>query len=522
MTAEDGSVFDIHQADARNLKATLADLFDSTDGLVDAVITSPPYADMENYGEQDAQVGQQPYENFLDDLQDIFRQCYDVTSEHGTLWTITDSFRRDGRLVRPPFDLAEDLENLQNRQICPENGCDGRLERDRGTGLLYCDICATEVNPLPESWKLSDHIIWNKQRTRPWQQKGKLRNIYEHISMFTKSSEFTYNQDAVRIEDIEEFGRWWVDYPERYHPKGKLPNNVWDLPIPKQGQWGPKLNYHPSPFPTGLVERIIKLATDPGDVVLDPFAGVGSTLAVASRLDRKPIGLEINEEYIDYYHDYVLPKVGRKETEQQKLVEEEGHTLEYLIWTLRIHKYAFRLQRELIISDDFEIGRPDFTAIHALADPESFSADSSPSATLTYIGSDSLNDLSKDFDEARENLISENRGSGDYYEVDFNVKQCGIDKWFDKIGPQLLSERPKLYVYTNGSHYWCQSEITLEKWESLVETNQWRRFQAKSWSPLVSTLPIRIDNPLESIEEDFDEDQSILTDFGKSNISNRE
>lgn len=519
MTADDGSVFDIHQADARNLKTTLADLFDSTDGLVDAVITSPPYADMENYGEQDEQVGQQPYEDFLDDLQDIFRQCHAVTAEHGTLWIITDTFRRNGRLVRPPFDLAEDLENLENRQFCPANDCDGRLERDRGTGLLYCDICATEVNPLSESWRLGDHIIWNKQRTRPWQRKGQLRNIYEHISMYTKSDEFKYNQDAVRIEDIEDFGRWWVDYPERYNPKGKLPDNVWECPIPKQGQWGPKLNYHPSPFPEEIVERIIKLATDPGDVVLDPFAGVGSTLAVANRLDRKPIGLELNEEYIDYYHNHVLPKVGRKKPEQQKLFDEEGHTLEYVIWTLRIHKYAFRLQRELIINDGFKIGRSDFTAIHALANPENFSADSSPSATLTYIGSDDLNNLSEEFDEARENLISANRGSGDYYEVDFNIKHCKVDNWFDEIGPQLLSEKPKLYVYTNGAHYWHQSEITLEKWEDLIETNQWKRYQTRSWSPLVSTLPIQIDNPLESVEKDFNENQSILTSFSESNSS---
>jgi DNA modification methylase len=521
MGADDNSVFDIHKADARELKATLADLFNSTDSLIDAVITSPPYADMENYGEQDEQVGQQPYENFLDDLQSIFRQCYDVTAEHATLWIITDTFRRNGRLVRPPFDLAEDLENLQNRQFCPKDDCNGRLERDRGTGLLYCDICDTKVNPLSESWRLGDHIIWNKQRTRPWQRKGQLRNIHEHISMYTKSDEFKYNQDAVRIEDIEEFGRWWVDYPERYHPKGKLPDNVWEFPIPKQGQWGPKLNYHPSPFPEELVERIIKLATDPGDVILDPFAGVGSTLAVANRLDRKAIGLEINEKYIDYYHNHVLPKVGRKKTEQQKLIgEEEGHTLEYVIWTLRIHKYAFRLQRELIINDNFEIGRSDFTAVHVLANPEDFSADSSPSATLTYIGDDQLTELAEEFDKAKESLISDNRGSGDYYEVDFDIKQCNVRNWFDDIGPQLLAEQPELYVYTNGAHYWNHSEITLEEWEELVEKNQWKRYQSQSWCPLVSTLPIQIDNPLDSLEEGFDENQSILTNFTNYSQSN--
>jgi DNA modification methylase len=517
MGADDGSVFGMHQADARELKPTLADLVTSTEDLVDVIITSPPYADMENYGDKDAQVGEQPYEDFLEDLRDIFRHCYDVAADHATLWIITDTFRRNGRLVRPPFDLAEDLENLQNKQFCPDADCNGRLKRDRGTGLLYCDICDTEVNPLTESWRLGDHIIWNKQRTRPWQRKGQLRNIYEHISMYTKTDEFKYNQDAVRIEDIEEFGRWWVDYPERYHPKGKLPDNVWEIPIPKQGQWGPKLNYHPSPFPEELVERIIKLATDPGDVVLDPFAGVGSTLAVAEKLNRKPIGFEINETYIDYYNDHVLPKVAKKKTEQQKLIDDQdGHSLEYLIWTLRIHKYAFRLQRELIINSDFETDRADFTAIHALADPESFSADSSPHAVINYIGDERLTDRSHEFEEAAENLISENRGSGDYYEVDFDIRQCTVDRWFDAVAPELLNDQPQLYVYTDGAHYWYQAEVTLTEWEQLVETNQWKRYQSQSWSPLVSTLPIQIDNPLDSVKQNLDENQSILTSFSDS------
>jgi DNA modification methylase len=517
MGVDDDSVFDIHKADARSLKSELRSLFDSTDGIVDCIVTSPPYADMENYGDQDSQVGQQPYEDFLSDLQDIFRQCYDIAADHATLWVITDTFRRDGRVVRPPFDLAEDLENLRNRRFCPDEDCDGRLERDRGTGLLYCDVCDAEINPLSESWRLGDHIIWNKQRTRPWQRKGQLRNTYEHISMYTKSDEFKYNQDAVRIDDVDEFGRWWVDYPERYHPKGKLPDNVWEFPIPKQGHWGPKLSYHPSPFPEALVERIIKLTTDPGDVVLDPFAGVGSTLAVAERLDRKPIGFEVNEEYIRYYHNHVLPSVGEAETEQQNLVDEhEKYTLEYTIWTLRIHKYALRLQRELIINDKFEINRPDFDAIQVFADSESFTAEDSPSAVLSYVGSERLMEFSDEFIEVEEELISDTRGSGDYYEVDFNIRPCTSTDWFETDGPELLAESPPLYVYTDGAHYWYQSELSWQEWKELAESNQWQRYQSESWSPLVSTIPIQVDNPMESIEQRFDDDQAILTSFSDS------
>ena len=520
MAIDENSVFDIHKADARDLKSTLEELFNSTDGLIDAIITSPPYGDIENYGEQDEQIGEQPYESFLDDLRCIFKQCYEVATDEATLWIITDTFRINNRIVRPPFDLAEDLENLEQWKWCPHVDCTGRLERDRGSGRLECDVCGEEMNPLTESWRLTDHIIWDKQRTRPWQQKGKLRNIYEHISMYSKTDEFKYNPNSVRIDDISEFGRWWVDYPERYHPKGKLPDNVWKFPIPKQGEWGPKLNYHPSPFPIEMVERIVRLATDPGDIVLDPFAGVGSTLAVAKRLNRKPIGFEINEKFIDHYHDHVLPKVGAKTTEQQTLVDENnGQPLEYNIWTLRIHKYALRLQRELTNNDGqkYNIGNNDMNSVFVQADPSEFSADTEPSASIYYIGTNRLLEFSNEFDRAREAMISENAGSGDYYEVEFIIKQYTTEEWFNDIAARHINEAQPLYVYPDGSHYWYHKELTFDKWRELSQTSQWKRYQSASWIPLVSTLPIQIENPMDSTEPTISDDQAILDSFMKYN-----
>lgn len=515
-SASDSAVFDIHQADARDLKSTLEQLFGTTDDVVDAIITSPPYSDMQHYGEQDEQVGEQPYEAFLTDLRSIFKQCYDVATDQSALWIITDTFRRNNRLVRPPFDIADELENLENKRFCPDDSCNGRLQRDRGTGILSCDMCEEEVDPLSESWKLKDHLIWNKQRTRPWRKKGQLRNIYEHISMYTKTEEFKYNADNVRIKDTDSFGRWWVGYPERYHPKGKLPDNIWEYPIPKQGEWGPKLNYHPSPFPEGLVERIIKLATDPGDVVLDPFAGVGSTLAVAERLDRRPIGFELNQDFIDYYHNHVLPTVGRPETEQQTLIDEDtGHSLEFLIWTLRIHKYAFRLQRELFRHDDIDLRRKDLTAVFAITDRSTIGTETPPETELHYLGSERVGDLSDEFDLAVNAMISDERGSGDYYEVDFTLHGHAITSWFDNVAPETIdtANLNPLYVYADNIHHWYQTELTFNQWHALVDNNEWKRYQTATWCPLVSNLAIQIENPQEEINIDENDDQSILDSF---------
>lgn len=513
------SVFDMHQADARNLKSELEEWFGSTEGVVDVIITSPPYADMQDYGDQEGQIGEQVYEEFLEDLRTIFKQCYEVASDESTLWIITDTYRRNNRILRLPFDIADELENLKNHRFCPEKDCNGRLQRDRGTGILNCDICDENVNPLEESWHLKDHLIWNKQRTRPWRKKGQLRNIYEHISMYAKMDGYKYNADSIRIQDIDEFGRWWVNYPERYHPKGKLPGNVWDFPIPKQGEWGPKLNYHPSPFPEPLVERIIKLATDPGDIVLDPFAGVGSTLAVAERLDRRPIGFELNEEFIEHYHNHVLPSVGKQKTEQQTLVDKDsGRNLEYLIWALRIHKYAFRLQRELVSNEEIGIQQKDFNSVLAVTDPETIGTDARPQTQLYYLGTDKVRNLKDAFDQAAKNLISANRGSGDYYEVDFELNAYPVESWFEETASQVLdlSSIDHLYVYPDGVHYWYQNELTIDQWESIAVGSEWKKYQSNHWAPLVSNLTIQVENPQQEVDK-MDQDQTELGNFNEIN-----
>ena len=56
---------------------------------------------------------------------------------------------------------------------------------------------------------------------------------------------------------------------------------------------------HPCQMPEAVLERIIRVATNPGDLVLDPFAGSGTTLAVAKKLGRRYLGMELSEEYAD-------------------------------------------------------------------------------------------------------------------------------------------------------------------------------------------------------------------------------
>ena len=78
-----------------------------------------------------------------------------------------------------------------------------------------------------------------------------------------------------------------------YHPKGKNPGDVWDTPT------RPFPGAHFAVFPEELVDPIIKACCPPKGVVLDPFAGSGTSLRVARRLGRSFIGVEINPEYVE-------------------------------------------------------------------------------------------------------------------------------------------------------------------------------------------------------------------------------
>ena len=76
----------------------------------------------------------------------------------------------------------------------------------------------------------------------------------------------------------------------------KNPSDVWRIPM-VSGNYQERTD-HPAQYPEKLIERIILAATNPQDVVLDPFLGSGTTAVVANKLERKYIGFEIEEEYI--------------------------------------------------------------------------------------------------------------------------------------------------------------------------------------------------------------------------------
>ncbi|WP_338683902.1 site-specific DNA-methyltransferase [Bacillus velezensis] len=248
---------------------------ENAEPFIDLIVTSPPYWDMKQYGEVEQTGFKQTYEEYLDDIEHTFKTLYKLSKDTATLYVNSDTLKRNGRLIRLPDDIARRLENA--------------------------------------GWIHQDVIIWDKGKTLPWSRKGQMRNTFEYIHMFTKSKNYKYYIE--RIKTVDELKEWWVDYPERYSPEGKVPDNIWEFTIPTQGSWGTKKDFgdkefkHACPFPPEMMARIIKLSSDEGDVVFDPYAGTGILLAIAEKLNRKYLGLDTNPEYKQIFEYVTKPLI---------------------------------------------------------------------------------------------------------------------------------------------------------------------------------------------------------------------
>jgi DNA modification methylase len=275
-----------------------------------ATITSPPYWNLKNYGAP-GQVGwRQGYDAYLDDCESIFKQVYEKTANAGALWIVSDTMLNRTSKPRSLINLPNDL----------------------------------AARAAAAGWFLRDVYIWQKDRTIPYTSHGRLRNSFEYIHYYVKTEEFKFRSD--RLRDPINLASWWVQYPERYNPRGKAPTNVWTYPIPTQGAWSNGSVQHACPLPPDMVERMILLSTDEGDLVFDPFAGTGTVLSEARRLRRRGFGIELNPNYVEQYRlqmrDAVLERVG---DDSAVLAAKEATRLSALIRRLRVVKYPKSLSK---------------------------------------------------------------------------------------------------------------------------------------------------------------------------------
>lgn len=229
---------------SRVLFKSSEDMCDIDDESAKLVVTSPPYWNLKDYYKE-GQIGQENYETYLSRMQTVWNECYNKLSLDGSLWININIRVQRGKVIPIPYDFAK---------IC------------KGIGFFYKGI-----------------VVWHKSSGIPAGDKN-IVDRHEYVLIFSKSESFEMDKEIFST---------FSDY------KNNLINGTafWNINR-KAGSVGKKM-IHPAIYPNDLVNRIIKISTVPGDLVIDPFLGSGTSLIAANANNRSFIGYEYYEGFQD-------------------------------------------------------------------------------------------------------------------------------------------------------------------------------------------------------------------------------
>lgn len=170
-------------------------------------------------------------------------------------------------------------------------------------GSLYL-MASTQCMPwldlyLRERLHILSRIVWTYDSSGV-QARRYFGSLYEPILFAVKNPRhYTFNAEAIQVEAKTGAQRQLIDYrknPPAPYNNTKVPGNVWHFSRVRYRM--PEYQQHPTQKPEALLERIILASSQPGERILDPFAGSFTTAAVAQRLQRQMISIEQNPDYV--------------------------------------------------------------------------------------------------------------------------------------------------------------------------------------------------------------------------------
>jgi len=175
-----------------------------------------------------------------------------------------------------------------------------RVLKPTGSMYLHCDWHASHylkvmMDKIFGKKKFRNEIIWHYNR---WTAvSGMFQRMHDNIYFYTKSGKYTFNKLFKEYSKASKKAHKQRGFIQRGHfksypnPKGVSADDVWEINFPARSK--ERLGY-PTQKPEALLEKIIKASSNKGDLVLDAFAGCGTALAVAQKLGRQWIGIDIS------------------------------------------------------------------------------------------------------------------------------------------------------------------------------------------------------------------------------------
>jgi DNA modification methylase len=264
----------------------IARMADIPAGSVQTVVTSPPYYGLRSYlppghPDKSREIGQEnKHSEYVENLVAAFREVRRVLAADGTVWlNVGDVYGNGKQLLMLPSRVAIALQD--------------------------------------DGWILRQQIAWVKPAPMPENVKDRPTSAWEPVFLLSKTGRYFYDQDAIREPAVttakQAQTKWKGRREERdkgqragegvYHgggrpfnsnpnPLGRNAHNVWTVPARQ-----PFPGAHFAVMPIGVVERCIAAGSRPGDMVLDPFGGSGTTALMADRAQRNATLIEINPDF---------------------------------------------------------------------------------------------------------------------------------------------------------------------------------------------------------------------------------
>ena len=212
--------------------------------------------------------------------------------------------------VDPPYNIGKDFAGRKDKWETDEaylkwcyEWIDLCISKLKPNGSIYL-MTSTQFMPyfdlyVRDKLTILSRIVWTYDSSGA-QAKKIYGSMYEPILFCVKDkNNYTFNSKDIMVEAKSGSQRKLIDYrknpPQPYNSE-KVPGNVWNFVRVRYRM--DEYENHPTQKPISLLERIIKASSNENDVVLDPFSGTFTTCYVAKQLNRKFIGIEIQEEYL--------------------------------------------------------------------------------------------------------------------------------------------------------------------------------------------------------------------------------
>jgi len=236
-------------------------------------VTSPPYYWLRDYG-VDNQIGQEEtIDLYVNSISTAMNEVKRVLKPDGLLFLNLGDTYYSGKGKSHGKDKKSKKRRFGLRAVDKSGGLGVKLRPKSIIGIPW----RVAIEMSQRGWVLRSSIIWHRKNSLPEAVMDRPRRSYEYIFMFAQNRKYYFNRDAfISKPEIEE-DMWTI------HARPKPTNGV-----------------DTAPYPDELVQRCLDLGCPPDGMVLDPFAGAGTTMRVSLQSGRPATGIELNPSFCEY------------------------------------------------------------------------------------------------------------------------------------------------------------------------------------------------------------------------------